>query len=313
MLNAGNALYTTRSLVFAAFLVLGVASAWATPWEVPIDGNQQDSEVARKLASKRGQIIAIEPIVKLMWDAIYQVNLSNNSAKIFTNLVTPERIDYWVTLDEPQFDATKMRELQTAMNQPQLQTSDPEARYEVAFTMPGGTVTWKLYPEAYDVLVKSTQDLRLPFVCRVVLLDKDNGILAMANEYLNLEVKSGAPSVSMDQNGRPYAMKRTVDFTKPVLYTWVQIAEQKLMETLGNKLSKRGFKVTSDGNASQVLSEMGGMSGSVEQDTEESFYGKNFTARQIRFWGLPVQVIRNITKLRVLRPTDTLLLYKGME
>ena len=299
-------------LALFAIVVLSWGSAVAAPWEVPIDGPRQHQEVQKKLAAKRKQIAAIEPVVTQMWNAIYQVNLSEREAKVFTNLVTPERVDYWVQLEDPQFNGVKMTALYALMKQPWFQSDDPEARFHVTFNTPSGSVTWILYPEAYDVLVKSTQDLRLPFVCRVVLLDSDNAILAMANEYLNLEIPRSTENVAYDQYGKPYALTRKVDFDKPVLFTWLQVAEQALMERLGNKLSNRGFKVV-PGDGGNVLAEMGGMSGSVKQKTEEAFYAKDFKARQIRFWGLPTDMLSKISRLRVLRPSDTLLLYKGLE
>lgn len=300
-----------RGCLLPLFLAL-CGPAVGAPWEVAVDGDRQYAEVAQKLAAKRAQVEAIEPIARKMWDTIYEVHLSEKDAKIFTNLITPERVDYWVQLEEPRFAEAKLSELLSLMKDRVFRTDDPEARFQVEFKTAVGSVTWALYPEAYDVLVKSTQDLRLPFVCRVVLLDKDNGILAMANEYLNLEIIPGREKVMTDQFGRPFALTRTVDLTRPVLYTWVQIADQVLMERLGNRLGKSGFKVVPD-EGGNVIAEMGGMSANVEAKAEEAFYGKNFDARQIRFLGLPTNVISRVLRLRVLRPTDTLLLYKGME
>ena len=275
--------FTGWMCVLAVVLCTPVASAREGRWELDTDGADQARYVRELLERKRAQEAAIRDVIELLWD-VYEVHVQDPIVKTpYNQFNVPDKVQYSVPVR-----VSYNREVLSRATQILRSKVFSRGDQGVVFTMPDGGFAIQLYDEVVPIFENLSNNRQLTFICRVVLLDENQEILGKSDSFL-------------------YAKVRGLNFTQA---PWVGNFRKVSVPTSVLEFQPPNPQdVDAEDPAAQEIQDLAKDLNSFF-GLAEDFYILEESDR-VLFDYLPIRSLERVNSIRVLRPDDALLLYKG--
>ena len=270
-------------LVAMALGMATTASAGEGRWELDTDGADQARYVRDLLERKRAQEAAVRDVIELLW-GVYEVHVQDPVVRTpYNQFNVPDKVQYSVPV-RVSYNRTVLTEVYRILRSKVFLRGD----HGVAIALPDGLLNIQLYDEVLPVFENLSNNRQLTFICRVVLLDENQEVLGKSDSFL-------------------YAKVRDLNFT---ITPWVGNFRKVTVPD-----SVRGFKppnpadADAQGPAAQEVQALAADLNSFFGMAEEFYILEE--SNRVLFDYLPIRSLERVQTIRVLRPDDALLLYKG--
>ena len=282
---------TTRipTLVLASVLLgaTGPAAAREALWELDTAGDAHADEVRELLAKKRAQEALMRDVVDALW-GVHEVHVSSpQTATPYDQFSVPDKVRFVVPVGVG-YDANVLSKVSTMLRSREFQEGDQV----ITFRLPQGQFAIRLYDEVVPIFDKLTDQRDLTYVCRVVLLDENQEVLVKSDSFL-------------------YARVVDLDFTRsPWVGNYRRVNVPEALKAFGPP-QPMGGAVGAEIEAyyatlfEDLQQELNGFLGQADD-----FYILE-SSDHIQFDYLPLEDLERVHSVRVLRPDDALLLYRG--
>ena len=247
-------------------------------WEVPADGSRQVDDIGRLRAKKEAQQARVRELVEILWDELYEVYVSDSTdIQTYNQFSVPNQVRYSIPVSV-RYNANTLEAARRVLGSPEL-TGGQNA---LSFTLPSGRMTIYLYDEVLPIFNALSDGGRWPFQCRVVLLDENQEVLGRSDSVL-------------------YVYANALNFTaSPWVGSYAQVSNPPELDSLA------GLAGPDAGTESMKLIE--DLRGCFS--TADTFYYLASSDR-VLFEYLSLDILDRVASIRVLRPDDALLLYRG--
>ena len=261
----------------------GLAIAGEGRWELNTDGEDQARYVRDLLERKRAQEAAIRDVVSLLWN-VYEVHVKDPFVSTpYNQFNVPDKVQYSVPV-RVSYNREVLADATRILRSKVFSRGDTS----VVITMPDGGIAIQLYDEVLPVFENLSNNRQLTFICRVVLLDENQEVLGKSDSFL-------------------YAKVRDLNFTQA---PWVgNFRKVSVPTSMLEFQPPNPADVDAEDAAAQEIQDLASDLNAFFGLAEE-FYILEESDR-VLFDYLPIRNLERVHTIRVLRPDDALLLYKG--